>query len=50
MRIQKEVFSSQWFNRCRQIIPDFEGYIKEKIVAVEGDIVSSIMLPNARYY
>ena len=39
-RAKKEIFSSQIFDGLRGQHPDFMGFIDQKIVPVEGDIVS----------
>ena len=49
MRLQK-IFTSPCFDRAKADIPDFEGYVNEKIVAVNGDLKTPQMgIDNAVY-
>lgn len=40
-RAKKEIFSSQIFDGLRSQHPNFMAFIDQKIVPVEGDIVSA---------
>jgi len=36
--LKQTIFDSGCFEACKKIYPDFDNFLKEKIVAIRGDI------------
>jgi hypothetical protein len=40
-RLRKDILDSECFDRCRRSVPNYDQYVKNNVIAVSGDVVSS---------